>query len=102
MLAYAILIILLGLIFLLTFMPGQRFQPSRMTLAAALVALLCLTGYAAYREHLAGQEITEIRLALDAIKAEDAPGRQLTAEEVKKRSERLSELSDRLAALRRR
>lgn len=102
MLAYAILIILLGLIVLLTFMPGQRFKPSRMTLVATLLALLCLTGYAAYTEHLAGLEITEIRVALDAIKAEDARGRQLTAEEAKKRSERLSELSDRLAALRRR
>jgi hypothetical protein len=49
---------------------------------------------------MVSEEIAEIGLAVDAIKAEVASGRQQSAEDIKARAERLNALSARLATVR--
>lgn len=98
---WTMIIPVIGLLTMLYFLTKPAHRTTRNWLfALGIFGLLCLNGFVVYREHQASLEIAEIGLAIDAIKAEDASGRRLSAEEIKARSERLSVLSARLAALR--
>lgn len=98
---WTIIIPAIGLVIMLYFLAKPAYMTTKNSLfALGMFGLLCLNGFVAYKEHRVSQEIAEISLAIDAIKAEDASGRRLTAEDLKSRSERLSALAERLAAIR--
>ena len=91
----------LGLLVFLQTKPAFK-SSKNVYFALGMLALLCLNGYVAYKEHLVSNELTEIGASIEAIKAEVTSGRTVTAEEAKNRADRLNALSERLAALRRR
>ena len=89
-------------VMLLTSRRNPKTFARNLWLALALAALGGVQGYAAYRENLVAVELAQTRVEIEAIKADVSTGRPLTSDMIKKRSDRLNELSERLETIRRR
>ena len=90
----------LGLILVFVSRRGDpKLSRTSMLLALALFAFAGSQGYAAYREGLTRAELASIVAAIEAMNAETTSGHSMSAEELKKHSDRKKALLDRLDAI---